>query len=68
MVTILVLALLDFHTPFVVETDASGSCLGAVLSQHNCPIAFFSQTLSTQAQLESVYELELMAIVLAVQW
>lgn len=59
MTTIPVLALPHWSLPFIIETYASGSGLGAVLSQNGHPIAFFSKKLSQRAQTKSIYEREL---------
>lgn len=51
----------------MIETDALGKGLWAVLMQDGKPIAYINHTLSNRACQCSVYERELMAIVLAVQ-
>jgi hypothetical protein len=62
-----VLSLPDFSKTFSIETDASGSGVGAVLLQDNHPLAFLSKALGPKSRGLSAYEKEYMAILLAVQ-
>lgn len=62
MVSTPMLALLDFVRPFVVEIDASGVDLGAVLMQDQHFIAYFSQVLGLRARAKLLSERNLMAI------
>ncbi len=58
-----VLAYPDFSKPFEIYTGVSSTQLGAVITQDNRPITFFSRKLSKMQQKYSVTEIELLAIV-----
>lgn len=61
-----VLGLPDFNLPCHIETDASGTGIGAVLQQKDHPLAFISKSLSIRNQGLTVYEKEYLAILMAV--
>lgn len=57
-----VLVLPDFTKEFIIETNASGEAIGAILSQNGHPIAFFSKKMCPRMQAASVYVREMFAI------
>lgn len=61
-----VLVLPDFRQPFQVETDTSGTGIGAVLTQAGHPIAFYSKKLCPRMQKASTYHREMYSITVAV--
>jgi hypothetical protein len=64
-----VLVLPDFSQTFVLEINASGSGVGAVLMQCGHPLAFMSKLLSPRLQGLSTYEKEYLAMLMVVdQW
>jgi hypothetical protein len=67
MSTCPVLALLDFTRPFVLECDASGEGIGAVLMQQRHPIAYKSIKLIESERLYSVYDKEMLTIMHALE-
>lgn len=67
MTTTHVLSLPDFTIPFVVETDASGTGMGAVLMQRDHPIAYFSKQFCPKLLYSSTYIRELHTITSAVK-
>jgi len=61
------LGLPDFNEPFTLEIDASEGEVGAVLMQRGRPLAFISQALAPKHKGLSVYDKELLAMLIAVE-
>ena len=53
----------DYSQGFEIYTDGSMRQLGAIITQNNRPIAFFSRKLSACQQKYSITKIELLAIV-----
>uniref|UniRef100_A0A8R7U1I3 Reverse transcriptase domain-containing protein n=1 Tax=Triticum urartu TaxID=4572 RepID=A0A8R7U1I3_TRIUA len=67
MITAPVLALPNFSEPFVLETDASGAGIGAVMMQSGRPLAYYSSSLCPRNAALSTYEKEALAIIAALK-
>ena len=67
MISTPILVIPYFSKEFVVEIDASGQGIGAVLMQEGHPIAFISKALFEKYQTLSIYEKEMLAILMAVK-
>ena len=61
-----VLALPNFQLPFVVETDACDTGIGAVLVQQGHPVAYMSKALGVKNNKLYIYEKEFMAVIMAI--
>ncbi|XP_073225683.1 uncharacterized mitochondrial protein AtMg00860-like [Cicer arietinum] len=66
MISAPILGTPNFHQPFILETDASGVGIGALLHQNGHPIAYFSKKLAPRTQKQSAYFREMLAIAEAI--
>lgn len=62
-----VLSLLNFNEEFCIDTNACGQGVGAVLHQKGRPVAFFSKGLGVKHQVLSIYDMEMLVVLMAVK-
>lgn len=62
MISLLVLAFIDFQQPFIIEIDACASSIGMILLQKGHPLAYFNKKLIETIQNSSAYARELFVI------
>ena len=67
MTTTPTLAISNFNDSFIIEIDASGEGIGAVLSQQGKSIAYMSHALGVTKQSWSTYAREMLAVVEAIK-
>lgn len=64
MMTMPILTMPDFSLDFVIETEALGIRLEAILAQEGKPIAYMSKLFLASTWSKSMYEYELIEIVM----
>lgn len=57
------LAMPNFSEPFIIEIDASGEGIGAMLTQNGHPIVFISRALEIAKQNWFIYAKEMRVII-----
>lgn len=62
-----VLCLPNFYEEFCIDTDACGQGVEAMLHLKGRPVAFFSKGLGVKHQALSIYDKEMLAVLLAVK-
>jgi RNase H-like domain found in reverse transcriptase len=67
MCTTPILIMPNFIQEFTLKTDSSNKSVGAVLMQHERPIAYFNKVFGVKGQDMSIYEKKLMALLTEVQ-